>query len=407
MATIVCRRCLTERDFDLNEALDSGGVPECGACGRPVVSGERRERCISAANYIRNADVRTMRSIRRVPGLVHAVQMYAKAVTDDDLLLDRYADDVRISSSQLPEIYELYLEAGRRLGLPSESMPPLFLEGSREPGAATGGVERPFVILTAGLLEVMTPGEILAVMGHELGHVQAGHFTYTTAIRGVRQIIGRAAKLSPVAFDDLLVELLGDPLLLAWVRAAERTADRAGMIAARRPRDMVTAMMKIAGAPPTVVAELNYEAFAEQASEFEQLVERSTRRRLLVAKDIINRSHPFPAVRVAEMVELLDSTEWLDIQERVLDSSPGRWERACANCAGTVADWDVVCRHCAWTVPESEGESDVGPTDAEAPPDPSRWREQLVTQSRKASSWRPPKWSRGGGDGAEDVPDGD
>jgi len=386
--TIVCRRCLAEFDAALEVTLDQGGIPDCPACGKPVVRGERRERSISAANYVRDADVRTMRSIRRVPGLVRAVQLYAKVMADDDLLLDRYADDVQVSADQLPMIYDLFLEAGERLGIPGASLPPLFLDGDRAPNAATAGVERPFVILSAGLVEIMTPNEILAVLGHELGHVQAGHFTYTTAIRGFRQMVGFAARFSPVDFDEILVDLLADPLFLAWIRAAERTADRAGMIAARRPRDMVTAMMKLAGAPPALLAELNYQAFTRQAEEFEHLVQTSARRRLLVAKDVISRTHPFPAVRVAEMVDLLESSEWLDIQERVHEHEPGRWERSCDHCAGLVTDWDVVCRHCAWTVSTSEEENaDVAP---EPPPeDAARWREQLVEHGRRASGWRP------------------
>ena len=391
--TIVCRRCLAEFDAALDQTLDAGEIPDCAACGKPIVRGDRREGSISAANYVRDADVRTMRSIRRVPGLVRAVQLYAKVMADDDLLLDRYADDVQISQQQLPGIYELYLEAGERLSIANEKMPPLFLDGDRAPNAATAGVERPFVIVSAGLIEIMTPDEVLAVFGHELGHVQAGHFTYTTAIRGFRQMVGLAAKFSPVDFDDIAIELLGDPLVLAWIRAAERTADRAGMIAARRPRDMVTAMMKLAGAPPALLADLNYDAFAQQAAEFERLVSTSARRRLLVAKDVISRTHPFPAVRVAEMLELLQSAEWIDIQERVHAHEPGRWERTCDRCTGLVSDWDVVCRHCAWTVPDGEEE---GVTAAPEPPphDAATWREQLLQQGRRASTWRPSRRPR-------------
>jgi Zn-dependent protease with chaperone function len=323
MITVTCRRCIAPSAVELDVVLDSGEIITCGACGKAVLRGERRERAISAANYILPRDVRTMRALRRVPGLVRAVQLYAKLVRDDDLLLDRYAATIEISDRQLPEVHELYIEAGRRLGIPAAGLPRLFVSGDRAPGATTAGVERPFIELTTGLLEVMSPDELVAVLGHELGHVQAGQISYLGAIRGFKQLAGVAANLTPFAIDEIAVKLLGDPALLAWLRTAERTADRAGMIAARRPRDMITAMMKLAGAPPSTVTGLDHRAFVEQSRRFDEIIERSLRHRLLVAKDVLQQSHPFPAIRVGEMLQLLGSPDWFDILERVLDPSPG------------------------------------------------------------------------------------
>jgi Zn-dependent protease with chaperone function len=386
MISVTCRRCLAENSIELSALLDSVSVPLCSSCGKTTIRGERREGAITAANYVLRPDVQTMRSLRRVPGLVRAVQLYAKMVNDNDLLLDRYAENIEISVRQLPEIHELYQEAGARLGFAGDNLPPLFVNAERQPQAGTAGVERAFICISSGLLEVMTAAEIVAVLGHELGHVQAGHFTYTSAIVGFRQFVGAAARMTPIAIDDLLVNVLGDPAVLAWVRAAERTADRAGMLAARQPRDMVTAMMKIAGAPPITVSELSYEAFVQQSERFEEMISRSTRRRLIMAKDAIQRTHPFPAVRVGEMIRLLESAAWFDILERVHDSDPGRWERACDHCDGLVAEWDVVCRHCAWTV-ATEDDNDAA--SGEPPPDVGAWREQLTDQAKRAGSWRP------------------
>jgi Zn-dependent protease with chaperone function len=406
LVTVTCRRCLADQAFDIDAVLDAEGVPDCGSCAKPMVRGERGPGTVSAANYVLEPDVRIMRSLRRVPGLVRAVQLYAKVVTDDDLLLMRYADDIEISAQQLPEIYDLYVEAGSRLGLSPESLPPLFVEQQRAPNASTAGVERAHLVVTSGLLELMTDGELVAVLGHELGHVQAGHFTYTTALHRVHDLASIVTTMTPVSIDELMLRVLGNPAVLAWVRAAERTADRAGLLAARRPRDMVTGLMKLAGAPPKLTGNVELEAFTAQATRFEELIEGSVRRRLLVAKDAIYLSHPFPAVRVSEALQLLGAPVWFDILERVHEAEPGKWERVCDHCQGLVAAWDVVCRHCAWTVepPEQDDEHDESePIGAEPPPETGAWREMVTEQAKRASSWRPSLRSRRGSEGGDDA----
>lgn len=405
MVTVKCRRCLANNAFDLGAVLDAEGIPTCGSCEKPVMRGDRGHGTVSAANYVLDPDVRIMRSLRRVPGLVRAVQLYAKIVTDDDLLLMRYADDIEISAQQLPEVYDLYIEAGARLGLSPESLPPLFVEQQRAPNASTAGVERAHLVVTAGLLELMTDGELVAILGHELGHVQSGHFTYTTALHRVHDLASIATSMTPVSIDELMLRALGNPAVLAWVRAAERTADRAGMLAARRPRDMVTALMKLAGAPPKLTGNVELEAFTAQAERFEQLIEGSVRRRLLVAKDAIYLSHPFPAVRVSEALALLGTPAWFDILERVNDDEPGRWERICDHCQGLVVAWDVVCRHCAWTVeppPEDDEQDESEMIGAEPPPETGAWREMVTEQAKRASSWRPSLRSRRGSEAGDD-----
>ena len=53
--------------------------------------------------------------------------------------------------------------------------------------------------------------------------------------------------------------------LLRWLRAAELTCDRAALLVAQDPRIVISALMKLAGGSPSLSAELNIDAFLEQA----------------------------------------------------------------------------------------------------------------------------------------------
>lgn len=362
---MTCRRCIEQTEFDITDVLATR-VPMCPSCGEPMVRQAMQSGIMSGADFALDADRRAMQAVRRVPGLIPLVKTFARLVSDDDLLLDRLADDIQVSDRQMPEIWTAYQEAGSRLDIAEDRLPPLFVDGDRNLNAYATGVNFGMVVVTVGALEILDEGELIAVLGHELGHVIAGHVPYTTAIQFARLGLGRIAGWTPVPWDDLVM-LAANPAFLAWVRAAERTADRAGMIAARQPRDMLTALMKMAGAPRESLGGLDLSSFLSQAKRFDELRSSSVRRRVLVAEDVLRRSHPFPAVRVGELVELVTTGGWLEVLEQAFDSEPSRWEHICESCGGHVAAWDLHCRHCGQLSPID----DPTDPDQESPAAPS------------------------------------
>jgi Zn-dependent protease with chaperone function len=116
---------------------------------------------------------------------------------------------VKISDRQLPDIYERCKAVAARLGM--DKVPEIYLLQSD--GAlnafATKLLSRRYVIVNSALLDACdTPGELDFVIGHEMGHLAAGH-------------LGRNVWLLPFR-------------LLPWVgaaysRACEYTADRCGL----------------------------------------------------------------------------------------------------------------------------------------------------------------------------------
>lgn len=109
------------------------------------------------------------------------------------------------------------------------------------------------IVLSSRLLEVFSPAELKFVIGHELGHVVFDHFAIPMPI---------TAAIEDIA--GTLVTRTNSLRLYLWCRAAEISADRAGLVCAQDPEAAASGFFKLASglASPRVRADL--EAYAKQ-----------------------------------------------------------------------------------------------------------------------------------------------
>lgn len=94
--------------------------------------------------------------------------------------------------------------------------------------------ETPAIVLSARLLETFTDTELRFVLGHELGHLALEHFALplpatAMAADASGRILGRSVALG----------------LYVWSRAAEVSADRAGLLCARDAEAAASALFKL------------------------------------------------------------------------------------------------------------------------------------------------------------------
>lgn len=108
-----------------------------------------------------------------------------------------------------------------------EFMPEVFIVKSGDLNAYTFGDEvRAFVVVDAGLLGLLTSSELMALFGHELGHVKSGHMMYHT----LAEVLGGGISLS---VSLLGLDVLSIPVrfaLLSWHRESEVTGDRTALL---------------------------------------------------------------------------------------------------------------------------------------------------------------------------------
>lgn len=380
-----CSACGTVTEMSVSDFSLRAEPGTCASCAAPLMASERPRRPISVGDYILPADRTAMLGLARVPGLIRLVQLFARRFSDEDISLEHFADDLRVTASQLPDVYARYVVAGQRLGFSEDALPLLFIRQDPIPNAFTRGVERAVIVVTTGLMDLMDDDELQAVLGHELGHVQAGHYLYSTALAYADRLGRLVSQLTPTVWDNLIMGIAATPAVLAWRRAGEITADRAGVIAGPRPMAMLTALMKLAGAPADRIASASLEEFAHQAVEYEHLRDETLVRRLMMVEDILYRGHPFPVVRLGAATAFLADGAYMRALRAAAANDVAAHAATCPHCDGSVSDWDVVCRHCAWGIKRVDGATQQG----EEPPDegdPSL-REALADRGQQSVDW--------------------
>ena len=220
---------------------------------------------------------------------------------------------------QLPHLHQLFLDAAFRLDI--QQVPDLYVLQSPEVNTYTTGVDRPFVVVSSGLLELMTDDEVLYMLGHELGHWQANHVPYKMASRVVTEA---ASALAEVTLG--LGRFLTAPLqlaLLKWERCSNLTADRAGLLASRKVDVVIRSLMKLAGGSRSIYEQMDYQEFIRQAEEFQIDQEDNTLNKVYVLLQLMYKSHPFPVWRASEILNWVKKGAYLDI---ISGQYPGNYE---------------------------------------------------------------------------------
>lgn len=166
-----------------------------------------------------------------------------------------------VTQNQAPEFYNIVKKLAQNANLP---MPKLYIVNKMEPNAfATGrDPQHAAVAATQGLLNMLSPNEISAVMAHELAHVQ-NRDTLISAIAAT--IAGAISMLANIAQWSLifggrndnrdnpvgsLVAIFIAPLAatliqLAISRSREFEADKVGSKIHGNPLDLASALQKI------------------------------------------------------------------------------------------------------------------------------------------------------------------
>jgi Zn-dependent protease with chaperone function len=175
-------------------------------------------------------------------------------------------------------------------------------------------------VLFTDLIEIMDEDELLAVLGHELGHVKCGHVLYGTMARIVGGAMGvGVARRTNTVIGNLAAFGLGAGLSV-WSRKAELTADRAAMLAVQDPDPCVRMMMKLAGGAARWLDQMDPAAFLEQARLLDDMAERSRLAWLHRLRIQTTGSHPL----AVERARYFD--EWLrgDAPKKIIMSTHGK-----------------------------------------------------------------------------------
>ncbi len=258
---------------------------------------------ISSRAYEHPADRSALVALRKLTGFDALLRRLASLFSDRSLRLLFLASSVRASTDQFPDLYQLLLDGSAILDLPE--VPELYISQDPVPNAMTLGSDKPFIVITTGLLNLLDAEEHRYVIGHELGHVLSGHAVYRTMLYHLTRLATRLAWFA-VGYIGLRVIIAG---LEEWYRKSELSCDRAGVLASQDPAAARRALMKIAGG--SRLSELSPDAFLQQAREYDAVPD--VREGLLKLLQMQGTTHPFAVIRFAELDRWVAEGAYQDI----------------------------------------------------------------------------------------------
>jgi Zn-dependent protease with chaperone function len=247
---------------------------------------------LNADHFRHPLDQKATQALKQLPGLDVAIRSLIGPMGEQFFYLDNIAASVLVGPNQLPELYHSLLEACEVLDL---DVPQLYIKQHPVPNAYTFAMrgKQPFIVVHTSLIELLTPAEVQAVIGHELGHLKCDHGVYLTLANLLTLATGQ------LPFGNVLMQSWQSQIM-EWVRCAEFTCDRAALLATQDARTVASVLMKLSGGSPKLSPLLNLDAFIDQARSYDAISESETGEMLkrLKTDDL---SHPVPVLRAREI----------------------------------------------------------------------------------------------------------
>lgn len=278
--------------------------------------------------FIHPEDESALNAMKNVPGFDTLVKKFMQVGYEAMLHGVNMASKIRLSETQLPEIYHKVTKICDKLEI---SCPEVYLEMSPYPNAYTYGDTDIFMVLTSGLFDYLDSDEIDSVIAHECGHIVCHHVLYHTIAEFLRTGVSG------------LIGDLAEPLKLAvyyWSRKSELSADRAAALTCG-VETVVKTQLRLAGGPKVLTDNVNIEEWANQAEQYEEIRGGSLWDRFLQMGATMMLDHPFAAVRVREALNWSKTDEFKTVSDLIAGKV-----RLCPHCNQPVSlEW-VYCKYC-------------------------------------------------------------
>ncbi|XP_021713784.1 uncharacterized protein LOC110681922 isoform X1 [Chenopodium quinoa] len=285
-------------------------VSVCTASATSSSSSNLVFRNLNADDFRHPLDQRNTVILRAIPGLDAIGKALLGSIAEQVMFLENIGTSLLVSKNQLPELHQLMLEAAEILNV---EPPDLYVRQSPTPNAYTLAIsgKRPFVVVHTSLIELLSRKELQAVMAHELGHLKCDHGLWLT----YANILSLGAYVIPGVGGFIASSI--EEQLTRWLRAAELTCDRAALLVAQDPKIVVSVLMKLSGGCPSLVDQLNVDAFLEQARSYDK-ASSSPMGWYISNAQTRQLSHPLPVLRAREIDEWSRSREYNSLMKQAM-----------------------------------------------------------------------------------------
>ncbi len=284
-------------------------APACRRCRLPLNQRSHQKWSqVDADAYIHPLDRQALKALRAIPGVDLIIRKLVGLTIERMHRVLSKASAVRVSKDQYAHLDQKLEVVCQTLNL---AKPELYVSltdqfGGMSVNAFTTGVENPFIVLYAGLVEQLSEEELLAVIAHEMGHIHCQHLLYRTAATALLTLMETALGKTPVG---AILRTIGLPIqiaLITWMHKSELSCDRTALLVVQDARVVMTALTKLAGG--NLKGELNLDAFIEQAREFDRNYQDDFLDKFWTLLLAAQSSHPFPVWRISEILKWSEDT---------------------------------------------------------------------------------------------------
>ena len=288
---------------------------------------------LNPKSFVHPEDDAALRNLEAIPGISLITRKLLKLGFEKLFHGTNMASKIRLSPTQLPEIYNRLPPICKKMGI---AEPEFYLEMDPRPNAYTYGDTQVFIVVTSGLLEYLSDDEIDSVIAHECGHIACRHVLYHTIALLIMQGADRlgilGALTTPLEFA-----------FLYWMRKSELSADRAAALVMGAD-EVVKTHVRLAGGPKSITGKINLEEWVKQADAYEEIYNSDAWNKTLQIVAIMKETHPFSAVRVREILRWAKTDQYTTLR-KVLECG-GDTRTACPKCSKQIKpDW-AFCQHC-------------------------------------------------------------
>jgi Zn-dependent protease with chaperone function len=300
-------------------------------------------------------DIQATTNLKKVPLLTPLLKAVSGNIFEKQMRLMSIANSVRLGPNQGASVYQKFVKAAAILDIPE--LPEIYVSNRYVINAYAFGIKNYQITLFSGLIDALTEAELMAVIGHELGHVKCEHMLYKTMAYIIRFFgINFLQNLLP-AGTGMIASLALLLAILEWERQAELSCDRAALLVVQDQDVVASTLSKLAGGSEKILPEINLEGILKQAEEYEDssggFIEQLFKVNIMLAQ-----THPFPVLRAKEIIKWSGGEQYQNILNgdyaresagapAAAEAKPvGPVSKVCPNCKKLSTLSAVTCVHC-------------------------------------------------------------
>lgn len=304
---------------------------------------------LDPTEYEHDLDKAALNTLERIPGLPKLTKKFYELGFEKLIRIEYTGQYLAINNNNFPKVFDLYLQACKILDF--KEIPELYIKFDYSVNAMASGVEKPMIMLHSGAIDLLDDDELLFILGHELGHIKSGHVLYQMLGNMLVPLVSMGVQQFTLGLGGLVTEGISLPLY-HWIRMAEFTCDRAGLLCCQKKEAALGVFMKWAGVPIKYQTKDFEKEFINQAIRFQEqdydsmdkfvkgISQTYSVEYLMQLGQLVPVSHPWTLLRVKKLLEWIDFGKYDEILNVIRCSNCGyqntNGSKFCANCGAAI-----------------------------------------------------------------------